>query len=215
VTFYFDPSCPWTWITSRWLVDVAAQRDLEITWAPFSLRDKRRREASASGRPDTVDEARRRREDDLYRGLRVIVAAREMAGNEAVGRLYTAIGTLIHHDHDDHLQRIAEAIDAAHLPADLIHAADDANLDKNIEVCTDSAKELVGDQVGVPIIMIGGSSETFFGPVMSPAPTGEEALRLWDAFATLERVHGVFEIKRTRTVSPQFGPRPELARSPR
>ncbi|MCU1368261.1 MAG: disulfide bond formation protein DsbA [Ilumatobacteraceae bacterium] len=200
VQFYFDPACPWTWITARWVVDVAEQRHFDITWLPFSLRH---RNIDNPGYDRIRDEL-----DAQHPGMRVIEAARHQYGNDAVGRLYTAFGTLIHHDRDDNLTRLAEGIAMANLPPVLIDAATDESFDAGIIASTDAGRAIVGDDAGIPIVVIDGAKSTFFGPVLSPAPTGAEAVELWDAFVTLSRFDGLYEIKRTRSVGPIFGPRP-------
>ena len=140
--------------------------------------------------------------------MRVLAAAQAVHGNDAVGRLYTSLGTLIHHDRDGNLERLAEGIAAAGLPADLIAAGDEPAWDEVIEASTREGWALVGEDAGIPIVQMDGSVTTYFGPVLSPAPTGDDALALWDALVTLGRIEGVYEIKRTRSVGPQFGPRP-------
>lgn len=202
VQFYFDPACPWTWITSRWLVEVSQHRDLQITWRQFSLRYHNKNNPGY----DWI----RQELDDQHPGVRVLAATQQLHGNAAVGRLYTALGTRIHHDGDEHLVHLADCIAAAGLPADLIDAAQDPSWDPVIVESTDRARAIVGDEVGIPIIVIDGADVTYFGPVLSPAPTGDEALELWDAFVTLGRIQGVYEIKRTRTVGALLGPRPQL-----
>jgi 2-hydroxychromene-2-carboxylate isomerase len=202
VQFYFDPGCPWTWITSRWLVEVAERRDLQITWSQFSLRYHNRNNPAYDWVRDELD--------DQHPGMRVLAATQQQHGNAAVGRLYTALGTLIHHDDDEHLVHLADGIAAAGLPSDLIDAGMDPKWDAMIEASTEAARALVGDAAGVPIIVVDGAEATYFGPVLSPAPTGDEALELWDAFVTLGRIRGLYEIRRARTAGWVFGPRPVL-----
>ena len=202
VEFYFDPACPWTWITSRWVVDVAEQRGFEIIWKTFSLRYHNRENPGY----DWI----RERLDLQLPGLRVIDAARERFGNDAVGRLYTSFGRLIHYDDDKPLARLADGIADAGLPADLIEAGSDSSWDAGIEASTDAAIGLVGKDAGIPLIVVEGAKSVFFGPVLSPAPTGAEAVELWDAFVALGRFDGLYEIKRTREVGPILGPRPVL-----
>jgi hypothetical protein len=200
--FYFDPACPWTWITSRWVVEVSEQRNLPITWQLFSLRYHNKDNPGY----DWI----RERLDDQLGGLRVLAAAHKHHGNDAVGRLYTALGTLIHYDDDEHLTRLAEAIAAAGLPAELIDERDDDSWDAFIDESTERGRAIVGKDAGIPIVVMDDAKHTFFGPVLSPAPTGEDALKLWDAYVTLCSIDGVYEIKRGRDVGPQFGPRPQL-----
>ena len=202
VQFYFDPACPWTWITSRWVAEVAEARGLQITWQLFSLRYHNKTNPGY----DWI----RAELDDQHPGMRVVAATQQHHGNAAVGRLYTALGTLIHYDDDEHLLRLADGIAAADLPADLIEAGSDASWDAVIEESTERAWSIVGKEVGIPIVVIDGAANTYFGPVLSPAPTGEQALQLWDAFVVLGNISGVYEIKRTRDMRPQLGPRPLL-----
>jgi protein-disulfide isomerase-like protein with CxxC motif len=200
VQFHFDPGCPWTWITSRWLVEVAPQRELRVAWQPFSLRYHNKANPDYDWVRDELDAQ--------HPAMRVIMSVRQHRGNEAVGRLYTALGTRIHHDGDEFLRGpgLADAIAAAGLPAEVLDAAVDESWDPLIEESTDQAVSIVGDQAGIPIIAIDGAATIYFGPVLSPAPTGQAALELWDAFATLCRTPGIYEIKRTRNVKPLFTP---------
>ncbi len=114
VQFYLDPVCPWTWITSRWLVEVADHRDLQITWNQYSLR--------YHNKTNPAYDWLREEMEDQYPGMRVVAATKQHHGNAAAGRLNTTLGTLIHHDGDDRLARLAEGIAAAGLLADLIEA---------------------------------------------------------------------------------------------
>ena len=204
VEFWFDPACPWTWITSRWVVDVAPQRDLDITWRTFSLW------RSNAWAGNEIPEQYRPRLESFFSGLRVIEAARATVGERAVGELYTEIGARIHHDGVDDLSSLPEVLDKLGLPASLAAAAADASYDATIEESTREGIALVGPEVGVPIIAVrdGSARVSFFGPVLSPAPTGAAAARLWDSFVGLGAFDGLYEIKRTRATGPQFGPRP-------
>jgi len=202
VAFYFDPACPWTWATSRWLVDVAPRRDLDVRWLTFSLRH--------GNRDREIPEQYRAPMDAQFRGLRVIEAARDRHGDEVVGRLYTALGARIHHDGDVMLEDLAGAVAEAGVDESALSAAEDPSWDAVIEASTDKATGLVGEDVGIPIIVIDGAPATFSGPIVSPAPTGDDALALWDAFASLSRLDGVYEIKRSRTGGPQLPARPAV-----
>jgi len=204
VDFYFDASCPWTWIVSRWVTEVAPARELHIRWRTFSLWHRN----EWSGR--TLSEEHCERLLAQYRGFRVIEAARAEFGDDAVGALYTAFGARIHHDGDRLLAGLPDAVAASGLPASLLAAADDASWDAVIDDSTRDATALVGDDVGIPIIALEGGSghTTFFGPVLSPAPTGDAALRFWDIFVALGEFEGLYEIKRSRRTGPIFGPRP-------
>ena len=140
--------------------------------------------------------------------MRVLAATKQHHGNAAVGRFYTSLGTLIHHDDDERLVRLAEGIAAAGLPADLIVAGSDSSWDAVLIESTDRAVDLVGKDAGIPIVVIDGAEHSYFGPVLSPAPTGAKALELWDAYVVLGSIDGIYEIKRTRDVRPMLPPRP-------
>ena len=200
VRFFFDPACPWTWITARWMVEVAEARNIDVEWVIFSLRHRNRDNPGYDGFRAELN--------SQHSGVRVLAATGTLHGNAAVGRLYTALGTLIHHDGDDHLVRLAEAIEMAGLPADIIEHADNEAWDESIVATTELGRSIIGDDAGIPLIVVPGSPASFFGPVLSPAPTGVEALDLWDAFVALGRFEGLYEVKRTRSVGPIFGPRP-------
>lgn len=202
IDFYFDPACPWTWITSRWVTEVAGARDLDVTWLTFSLRFRNRDNPGYDRIRDELDRQ--------HPGVRVIEAVRAAHGNEAVARLYTTMGTLIHHDGDSNLERLADAISLAGLPAELIEAGDDASWDASIETSTRAGWNIIGDDGGIPLIVQPDQASTFFGPVLSPAPTGRDALDLWDAFVVLGRFEGLYEIKRSREGGPKFGVRPNV-----
>jgi hypothetical protein len=204
VDFYFDVSCPWTWMTSRWMHDVAPQRDLDITWRTFSLkiRNEGRDIPPKFAEPMAAQ----------YRALRVIEAARAAHGDDVVGPLYTQIGARIHHDGDHMLDGLDDAVKAAGVDLTVMDAADDETWDGVVRASTDAAVLLVGEDVGVPIVRL-DDTPTFSGPIMSPAPRGEAAAKLWDAVVALKQFDGVYEIKRSRAsgghrIKPQFAPRP-------
>lgn len=200
VRFFFDPACPWTWITSRWMVEVADARNIKIEWVIFSLRHRNRDNPGYDGLRAELN--------SQHRSMRVLAAATKLHGNEAVGRLYTALGTLIHHDGDDHMVRLAEAIEMAGMPTEIIEHADNEAWDESIVATTEEGRAIIGDDAGIPLIIIPGNPSAFFGPVLSPAPTGADALDLWDAFVALGRFEGLYEVKRTRSTGPIFGARP-------
>jgi protein-disulfide isomerase-like protein with CxxC motif len=201
VDFYFDPACPWTWITAEWVREVAPHRDLDVTWKTYSLLVK-----NGEGMADQY----RLPLEAQWAGLRVIEKARHDYGNDAVSALYRSFGAAIHHDGDNLLASLAKCVAAAGVDASVLSAADDIAFDDGIRASTAVGVELVGTDVGIPIIAVDKLPMTYFGPVMSPAPTGDDALRLWDAYVTLASIDGVYELKRTRTVGPAFGPRPGL-----
>lgn len=194
VEFWFDPICPWTWITSRWIAEVAARRDFEVTWHPFSLQVLNEGNAEASH----VEAMR-----EGHQLGRVMVAVAEAHGSEGVGRLYDAVGTRRHPGgREDFDAVLTESLAEAGLPASLAEAAADDSRDAALRASTRRGIELVGPGVGIPIIAIDGVA--FFGPVISPAPTGDDALTLWDGVRAAASIPGFFELKRGREVGPQF-----------
>jgi predicted DsbA family dithiol-disulfide isomerase len=203
VEFYWDAVCPWCWITARWMVDVGQQKDIHVNWKLFSLK------IINEGR-DMPERFRTSHAMGL-RALRVAAAVRKDYGNEAVGKLYTALGTRRHHDQQDigTPEALQEALGVCGLPAALATAADDESWDQVIRADMELAKAKAGDGVGVPLIVLdNGEGPGFFGPVMSPAPTGKAAVDMWDAMVAAGRTPGFYELKRTRTTGPVFGERP-------
>ena len=203
VEFWFDPICPWCWMTSRWLTEVSRVRGFTVAWHPFSLK------ILNEGR--NMSDSHRHGHAKGLQALRVIEAARADHGDQVVGELYTELGERIHPGgNSDITQVITESLAALGLPAELISAADpdtsyepgNDGLDKILRENTERALELVGNDVGIPIIAVDGVA--FFGPVVTPAPTGEDALKLWDGIVMAASVPGFYEVKRTRTAPPQF-----------
>ncbi|HEY7174630.1 MAG TPA: disulfide bond formation protein DsbA [Micromonosporaceae bacterium] len=190
VTFYFDPTCPFTWRTSRWLREVTKPRGHTIAWQLMSLK------MLNEGRE--IPEAYRDAIAFSIRPVRVLQATLDRHGNDALDRVYTEFGTRLHYQHataDDEL--IATAIAAADLPADLIKAADDESLDEIVRASHDAGQARVGQESGSPIVAI-GDGPGFFGPVVVPPPEGEEAEKLYDAIRLLAAVPAFSELKRAR-----------------
>lgn len=191
--FWFDPVCPWAWITSRWMHEVAAVRDVTVEWRLMSLR-------MLNEDTPGYDPAKATGHVYGHRAQRVAVAAREAGGD--VGLLYTALGTLLHAEkrpRDD--ETLAAALAAAGLDAALIAAAGDASYDAALRADHDEGVGLVGKDVGTPILAVGGAA--IFGPVVTPAPRGEDAGRLWDGVLLVLGTDGFFELKRGRDRDPQ------------
>lgn len=194
VDFWFDPACPWTWITSRWLVEVSELRDLDITWRPFSLYELNR---------DRDLPEKYRAHIDETRNWGRIGAAVQQTEPEKLGDFYTELGIRAHNE-DQPLtdETIRGALEASNLPVDLLDRAGDGEFDDAVRASTQEALDLVGDDVGVPIIQAAGTA--FFGPVMSPAPKGQAAAKAWDGTLALAQTEGFFELKRSRDVEPIF-----------
>jgi predicted DsbA family dithiol-disulfide isomerase len=205
VDFYWDPICPWCWITSRWMIDVGRQKQIQVNWKLFSLKKIN------EGR-DIPEHFRILHEMGLH-ALRVAAAVSKSYGNDGLAKLYTVMGTLYHHDNEDidDPEVLDEILKACGYPARLKDAADDERYDHQIAADMDQAIAKVGKDVGVPLIVLdGGKGPGFFGPVFSPAPTGKAAVELWDAIIIAGRTPGFYELKRTRETEPLFAERPEI-----
>ena len=194
---WFDPICPWAWITSRWLIEVEQVRDVEVTWSVMSL--------SVLNEGRDLSDGYRDKMDASWAPVRVIAAAAREHGVMVIKPLYDAMGTRIHLGGEDDFAKVAAAsLEDVGLPAELIRFATSTEVDVELRASHQRAMDLVGDEVGTPVISV-GAGIAFFGPVVSPAPAGEEAGRLWDGCLLVAGTPGFFEIKRTRTVDPIFG----------
>ena len=201
---YFDPACPWTWITSRWMCEVSEHRPLQIQWRPFSLL-----------LDDTLADiplSRRLELASSTRVLRLIEAVRDRYGDAPIGALYTRIGTGFHHDGRREFDHVDSVVIEMGLDASLLSALDDPRWDDPIQESIAQAHRLAGPDVGVPLLAIiaDGPPRAFMGPVFSPAPTGLAALAAWDGLMTVLAVPGFFELKRQRTSDPVFPVRPQV-----
>jgi len=195
VDMWFDPICPFAWITSRWLLEAAAVRDLEVTWNIMSL--------AQLNKDREMDEAHKAAFTRSWDAVRLVAAVKENHGNDAVIALYNAMGTRIHLKKEkvsDEL--LVAALAEAGLPADLLAVAKDESWNEPMIASHDRAISLVGNDVGTPVVAIGDAA--FFGPVISPAPKGEQAGRLWDGLALCLEVPGFYELKRARKGGPDF-----------
>ncbi|MFE0189160.1 DsbA family protein [Streptomyces sp. NPDC059008] len=204
--FWFDPLCPWAWLTSRWMLEVEKVRPVEVRWHVMSLA------VLNEDKLDTLPEEYRenmRPGGKAWGPVRVVIAAQQLHGDEAVGRLYTALGTRFHNEGlGVNPESIAAALEDAGLPADLIEYADKDTYDAQLRASHKEGIDLVGQEVGTPVIAVPGSDGeqiAFFGPVVTPAPKGEQAAKLWDGTLMVASIPGFYEIKRTRTQPPVFG----------
>jgi protein-disulfide isomerase-like protein with CxxC motif len=196
IDFWFDPLCPWAWITSRWMLEVEKVRDVEVHWHVMSLA------ILNSGRDDLSEEYREGMEK-AWGPVRVCIAAEQAHGAEVLLPLYTAIGNRFHlekapHDRDT----IEAALTEAGLPTSLADAMDDTSYDEALAVSHHAGMDPVGMDVGTPVIHVGGAA--MFGPVITPIPRGDEAGRLWDGVVLVTGVPGFYELKRSRELGPIF-----------
>lgn len=193
--FWFDPICPWAWMTSRWMIEVGTVRPVDVRWHVMSLAVLNEGRDLPPDYRSTMDRA--------WGPVRVLIAAAKNHGSEYLGPLYTAIGQRLHPGGEkDHDLAVRAALDEVGLPAELADAAGSTQYDAALRASHEEGISLVGTDVGTPVIAVDGIA--FFGPVVTPAPKGEAAGRLWDGTLLVASTPGFFEIKRTRTQPPQF-----------
>ena len=195
VDFWFDPSCPWAWMTSRWIDEVTQARSLDVTWNVMSL--------AVLNENNEPSESSREFLPRALRYTRLVAAVQERHGNQMVKPLYDALGTRIHiASRTDVDAIISESLADLGLPASDASFASTDVFDSQMRASHFNAIDRVGADVGTPVIAIGDYA--FFGPVISPAPQGAQALALWDGVVALAAYDGFFELKRSRTRGPVF-----------
>jgi hypothetical protein len=196
--FWFDPLCPWAWITSRWMHEVEHVRPVSTNWNIMSLAYLN---LVQHDEKDMKPEYREMM-DKAWGPVRICAAAAAEKGDDILGPLYTSIGTRWHNEKRQDSESLGEALEEVGLSPDLLKAAESSEFDDAIIESHKRGIDLVGMDVGTPIVTFEGNA--FFGPVVTPIPRGEEAGRLWDAVLTVAGTDGFFELKRTRDRSPSF-----------
>lgn len=196
IEFWFDPSCPWCWMTSRWIADeIVPNRDANVTWHVLSL--------TKLNEDRDLDEDYAKTMAEAKLGAQVSVGVGEVYGQEALGDFYSAVGQLFHPGNRlNERSAIVEALETVELDPSIVDRADAGEFDDALDAQLKSATDLVGTDVGVPTISINGTA--FFGPVVTPAPRGDDALRLYDGAVLAASVPGFYELKRSREKGPSF-----------
>ncbi len=202
VEFWVDPACPFCWATARWMVDeVVPNRDVQVTWRPISLKFKNEPpEDSPFYEPVTF----------THNLMRVMESARSAEGDDAFFDLYWEAGARIHHDGERTFD-VEDLLTTVGIDTKHAAAFDDESWDAVIRAGMDDGLALVGDDVGTPIIAItnaDGGKAGYFGPVITKVPPTDKSVAMWDALVAMMDVDSFFELKRTRTESPDPGARP-------
>ena len=193
--FWFDPLCPFAWITSRWIGEVEGVRDIETVWHVMSL--------AVLNEGRDLEPAYRESMDNAWGMVRVIIAAQQQHGDATVKALYDAMGSLIHESGEqDRDLVITKALADCGLPATLAAAASTDAFADQLRASHQEGISLVGQDVGTPVVAFNGTA--FFGPVLTRIPRGEEAGKLWDATTAIAAYPHFFELKRSRTERPEF-----------
>jgi hypothetical protein len=196
--FWFDPLCPWAWITSRWMHEVENVRPVRTKWNIMSLAYLNLVQHDEKEMKDEYRELMQK----AWGPVRICAAAATEKGDEILGPLYTAIGTRWHNEKRQDPESLGEALEEVGLSPDLLKAADSTEFDAAIIESHKRGIDLVGMDVGTPIVTFDGHA--FFGPVVTPIPRGEAAGKLWDGVLLVAGTDGFFELKRTRDRSPSF-----------
>ena len=193
--FWFDPLCPWAWITSRWMKEVEGARGVKPRFHVMCL-------SYLNEQKDISDEYRERLQEG-WGPVRVVMAVEQAYGEDAVDRFYTELGARFHnHGREKNRAAVEDALIAADLPRELAEAMDSEEFDEAVRKSHHHGIDQVGEDVGTPIVSYAGHA--FFGPVLARIPRGEDAGLLWDGVLLVTSNDDFYELKRTRTVRPSF-----------
>lgn len=195
VDFWFDPMCPWAWMTSRWMLEVEKVRDVHTVFHVMSL--------SVLNQNKDIPENYRKVMQDGWIGVRAAIAVRDAYGEERVRDFYTALGTRYHLGQEPKsVETVKAALAELGMDEAIAEQATTDQFDEELIKSHHEGMDPVGDEVGTPVIHLNGHA--FFGPVISPAPKGEEAGKLFDGVSLVSAYDGFYELKRSRTVGPIF-----------
>ena len=195
VDFWFDPLCPWAWMTSRWVLEAQKVRPISPSFHVMSL--------AYLNEDKDISEEYREMLRPAWGPVRVIIAASEAEGDDVILPLYTAMGNRIHLEgRQIDRELIEESLEEVGLPVSLADAMDDSSYDDAVRKSHHMGMDQVGQEVGTPVISVEGVA--FFGPVVTPAPKGEAAGRLWDGVVLVAATPGFYELKRSREKGPDF-----------
>lgn len=192
--FWFDPLCPWAWMTSRWMLEVEKVRPVRTRWHVMSL--------AVLNEGRDLPEEYRNLMTRAWGPVRVCIAAAGKHGDDVLLPLYTAMGNRIHLEKRQDSELITDSLEEVGLPADLAAAATSTDFDEELRKSHHQGMDPVGYEVGTPVIHVNGVA--FFGPVVTPAPKGEAAGRLWDGVKLVAATDGFYELKRSRSQGPIF-----------
>ena len=193
--FWFDPLCPWAWMTSRWLLEVAKVRRIAPSFHVMSL--------AYLNQDKDIPEDYRKMLEPAWGPVRVCIAAAQAEGDDVLLPLYTAMGNRIHLEgREISRELVEESLAEVGLPVSLADAMDSTEYDDDLRKSHHAGMDQVGDEVGTPVISVEGVA--FFGPVVTPAPKGEDAGRLWDGVLLVAGTPGFYELKRSREKGPDF-----------
>lgn len=206
VDIWVDPVCPWAWMTSQWLLEVEKVRDVKVRYNIMSL------SVLNDGREGLSDDYRKMM-DGSWGPVRLAIAVEQAGGKDALREYYLKLGTLRHNKKRGFSSSAyKEALRAAGVSEDLVSAADDSSLDEALKISHHAGMDPVGNDVGTPVVHFprkSGGTSAYFGPVITPPPTGEDAGLLWDGLLALAQVEGFYELKRARNEGPSFLPMPD------